>query len=312
LGNSIKKMFISALLGGVILLFAAYFQLGLIFAPAIIGFLGAAWGTYMAIIPVAISLVGLFAMGGAEGLLTAAMFLPAGVIIWVCLNKRYAYRRAASLSAAAETLALYGLTCVPSLLNGGSPFDAYTEYMAVFGDAMIATAAEMALGEEMTQTVTRLAAQMEVMAPDIAVMTMLTMGMISGLACTLLARWGCKKAGTEVKPMENIAHWQLTKEFSKGSLVLILGALICSLGGINNASAVVTAIECIVGGPYVLMGICLVAFAVKYRTRGGGVLALAIVSMVLMLPYSIYGLAFMGMADRLFRLRRNLQETRRG
>lgn len=311
MGNSIKKMFISALLGGAILLMAAYFQFGLIFAPAIIGFLGAAWGTSMALIPVAISLAGLLAIGGAESLLTAVLFVPAGIIIWVCLKKRYAYRTTVSLSAAAEVLALYGLTCLPSVLGGGTPFDAYTEYMAVFGDAMKTTVDQMALGEETVQMIERLAAQIEVMAPDIAVMTMFTMGMISGLACTLLARWACKKAKAEVKPMAHIAHWQLTREFSKGSLVLILGALICSLAGINNASAVVVAIECIVGGPYILMGICLVAFAVKYRTRGGGVLALAIAGMVLMLPYSLYGLAFMGMADRLFGLRRNPRETGR-
>lgn len=309
--NSIKKLLISALLGGVILLLAAYFQLGLIFAPAAIAFVGVAWGIPMALVTAAVCLGGLYAMAGTAGLTTAAMVLPAGIIIWVCLKKRLAYRTAASFAAAAQALALYALTCLPAMLSGGSPFDMYSEYLAVFGDAMILTGEQMALTGEIADTIAKYAAYMEVMAPDIAVFTMISLGLVSGLACTVIARLLCLKAKVELKPMAPFSHWQLTREFAKGCLILIVGALICGLSGINNASAILIAIECIVGGPYCLMGICLVAFAVKYRVRGGGVLAVAIIGLVLMFPYSIYGLAFMGMADRAFKMRKNLLASRK-
>lgn len=311
MGSFIKKLFITVLLGGAILLMAAYFQLGLIFAPAAVAFVGTAWGVPMALVLAAICLGGLFAMAGTAGLTTAAMFLPAGVIIWVCLKKRLAYRTAASLAAAAEALALYALTCLPSMLSGGSPFDMYREYMAVFGDAMILTGEQMAVSGEIAEAIAKYAAYMEVMAPDIAVFTMIALGMISGLVCTVLARLMCKKAKAELKPMAPFSHWQLTREFTWGCMVLIIGALVCGLLNVNNASAILIAIESIVGGPYCLMGICLVAFAVKYRVRGGGVLAVAIIGLVLMFPYSVYGLAFMGMADRAFKMRKNMLSAKK-
>ena len=66
--------------------------------------------------------------------------------------------------------------------------------------------------------------------------------------------------------------------------------------------------ECAVAGPYALMGACLMAFMVKMKLRGTAFTVISAAAMVLLFPYSIYGLCIIGAADRLFRMRGSYME----
>ena len=180
--------------------------------------------------------------------------------------------------------------------------------MAAFGDAVEKTAAQMGIDGDKAEMLRKMAAYLEYKAPDMAVMAMMCMGMGAGLANVVAARALCRAKGAKLKPMAKFHLWQLSRGFTYGSLVMIIGAIIISALKITNSSAIVTAVECAVAGPYALMGVCLMAFMVRMKLRGTAFTVFSVAAMVLLFPYSLYGLCIIGAADRLFRMRRSYME----
>ena len=243
---------------------------------------------------------------GIIGLLV--MSIPAGVASAYIFKNKLPYRTAAVTGAFFAALGIYIITCVPALLNGEGPFAYYLQYMAAFGDAVEKTAAQMGIDGDKAEMLRKMAAYLEYKAPDMAVMAMMCMGMGAGLANVVAARALCRAKGAKLKPMAKFHLWQLSRGFTYGSLVMIIGAIIISALKITNSSAIVTAVECAVAGPYALMGVCLMAFMVKMKLRGVAFTVFSVVAMVLLFPYSLYGLCIIGAADRLFRMRRSYVE----
>ena len=243
---------------------------------------------------------------GIIGLLV--MSIPAGIAMTYIFINKLPYRTAAVISAFCVAMGMYIMTCVPALLNGEGPFAYYLQYMAAFGDAVEKTAAQMGIDGDKAEMLRKMAAYLEYKAPDMAVMAMMCMGMGAGLANVVAARALCRAKGAKLKPMAKFHLWQLSRGFTYGSLVMIIGAIIISALKITNSSAIVTAVECAVAGPYALMGVCLMAFMVKMKLRGTAFTVFSVVAMVLLFPYSLYGLCIIGAADRLFRMRRSYVE----
>ena len=236
------------------------------------------------------------------------MFIPAGIAMTYIFINKLPYRTAAVISAFCVAVGMYIMTCVPALMEGEGPFAYYLQYMAAFGDAVEKTAAQMGIDGDKAEMLRKMAAYLEYKAPDMAVMAMMCMGMGAGLANVVAARALCRAKGAKLKPMAKFHLWQLSRGFTYGSLVMIIGAIIISALKITNSSAIVTAVECAVAGPYALMGVCLMAFMVRMKLRGTAFTVFSVVAMVLLFPYSLYGLCVIGAADRLFRMRRSYVE----
>ena len=247
--------------------------------PALLGYIGAAWGY------------------GALGLASAA---ACGVIF----GQTAAFGTAVAYCAFAAGLSQYGATCLMPLIELGDPFAHYSEYAAYFAQALTAAANELALEQAAMEQLEFLSAFMKRSAPDIAVISIVGTSLLAGLLNVIIAKGLCKKFKASVKAMAPFHRWQLSRSFYKGSLILVTGALIISFTNINNVSAIMMAISLIVIGPYALMGLCFLVFSIKARKKGRGFVIASSVLMLLLFPYSLYGLCMMGLADRLFGIRR--------
>lgn len=290
---------------------AYIFPIGLMMMPALLAFAGAVWGYGAPAIAGVTAAAGIICVAGtvdASIIGALVMFIPSGIAMAYIFTNKLPYRTAAIIGAFCAALGMYIMTCVPALLEGNGPFAYYSQYMAAFGDAAEKTAAQLGIEGEMAETLRQTASYLEYKAPDMAVMVMICMGMGAGLLNVIAARSLCRAAGAKLKPMAKFHQWQLSRGFTGGSLIMIIGALIVSALKVNNSSAIVTAVECAVVGPYALMGVCLIAFMVKMKLRGRAFAALSAAAMALLFPYSLYGLCVLGAADRLFRMRRIYME----
>ena len=295
---SIKAALAAFGIGAGAMAIAYIFPVGLMLMPTLLAFAGTVWGYGGLAIAAITAAGGIICIAGAVdagiiGLLV--MSIPAGIAMTYIFINKLPYRTAAVTGAFFAALGIYIITCVPALLNGEGPFAYYLQYMAAFGDAVEKTAAQMGIDGDKAEMLRKMAAYLEYKAPDMAVMAMMCMGMGAGLANVVAARALCRAKGAKLKPMAKFHLWQLSRGFTYGSLVMIIGAII-------------TAVECAVAGPYALMGVCLMAFMVRMKLRGTAFTVFSVVAMVLLFPYSLYGLCIIGAADRLFRMRRSYVE----
>lgn len=308
---SIKAALAAFGIGAGAMAIAYIFPVGLMLMPALLAFAGTVWG-YGALAIAAVTAAGsiIYVAGAVDagiiGLLV--MSIPAGAASAYIFKNKLPYRSAAVIGAFFAALGIYIITCVPALMEGEGPFAYYLQYMAAFGDAVEKTAAQMGIDGDKAEMLRKMAAYLEYKAPDMAVMAMMCMGMGAGLANVVAARALCRAKGAKLKPMAKFHLWQLSRGFTHGSLVMIIGAIIISALKITNSSAIVTAVECAVAGPYALMGVCLMAFMVKMKLRGTAFTVISVAAMVLLFPYSLYGLCIIGAADRLFRMRGSYME----
>ena len=308
---SIKAALAAFGIGAGAMAIAYIFPVGLMLMPALLAFAGTVWG-YGALAIAAVTAAGsiIYVAGAVDagiiGLLV--MSIPAGAASAYIFKNKLPYRTAAVTGAFFAALGIYIITCVPALMEGEGPFAYYLQYMAAFGDAVEKTAAQMGIDGDKAEMLRKMAAYLEYKAPDMAVMAMMCMGMGAGLANVVAARALCRAKGVKLKPMAKFHLWQLSRGFTHGSLVMIIGAIIISALKITNSSAIVTAVECAVAGPYALMGVCLMAFMVKMKLRGTAFTVISVAAMVLLFPYSLYGLCIIGAADRLFRMRGSYME----
>lgn len=305
---TLKQGIISAAAGLITGVAAGFVPMLLMILPAVTGYIGVAFGYGALGIALAASSGIIMAQSSSMGLAScigyAAMLVCESIIIAVIFKKRGAYRTAAAYCAFAAALCQYGGSCLIPLIELGDPFAYYAEYAANFASVLVQSAAELGLDQAGLEQLEYVTALLKYSAPDIAVLSIVATSMISGLLSVFFANKLCKKFKTPAKPMASFCRWQLSRSFYRGALVLVIGALIISFSNIRNASAIMMALSCMVAGPYALMGLCFLVFSIKNRRKGRGILIASAVVMVVLLPYSIYGLCMMGVADRLFGMRR--------
>lgn len=307
--NFIKQLLLPSLLGFGAAVLSMALPLGLCAAPILFAFMGAAWGYLSLGIGLGQACLGIFIIAADQGWDTAyilgliALFLPSSVILCCFLKQGRSYRSAAGLCAVCTGLALYALLCLPFILEGESPFEYFEAVAASFGEQLTAFAQAEGFAGDALEAVERFAAYARLTAPDAAVMTIVCTAMAMSFTSLLITRALCRAAGVRLRPMAPFHKWQLSRDFVSGCLVLLLGAFVVILLELENASAIAAAVQCIVGGPYALMGVCLLAFGRRQKLRSGAFFTFSIVLLALMLPYSIYGLSFMGAFDRIFKLR---------
>lgn len=284
------------------------FPMILMIFPALLGFIGTAWGYGALGIACAASCGVIFGQTGTLGMANcagyAAMLLSQSMVITYVFKNKGAFRTAAAYCALFAALSQYGASCLLPLIETGDPFAHYSEFSVHFSEALLQSAAEMNLEQTAMAQLEYFIAFLKYSAPDIAVISMVGTSMLAGLLNVLIAKGLCKKFSVQTKAMAPFLKWQLSRSFHRGSLILVTGALLISITDINNVTAIMTAISMVVMGPYALMGICFLAFSIKIRRRGRIFIIASSVMMLALFPYSLYGLCMMGLADRLFGIRR--------
>lgn len=310
-----KQGFVSAIAGLIAGAATGTLPLLLMIFPAVLGAIGTAWGYGALGIACAAACGVIFGQTGTLGFAAcagyAAMLLIQSLIITYIFKNKGAYRSAVAYCAIAAALSQYGASCLTPLIELGDPFAYYTEYAAYFAEAVMQRASQLGLEQTAMEQMEYFAAFMKHSAPDIAVLSIVGSSMLAGLLNVVTAKGLCKKFKVPTKAMTPFSKWQLSRSFYKGALILVIGALLISFSNINNAAAILMALSLIVAGPYVLMGLCFLVFAIKTRRRGRGILLVSSAMLVLLFPYSLYGLCIMGLADRLLGMRHAVGKTKR-
>lgn len=303
-----KQGLLSAIAGLAVGASIGILPLILMIFPALLGYIGTAWGYGALGIASAAACGVIFGQTAAFGLANCAgyavMLLSQSLIITCMFKNKGAYRSAVAYCAFAAAISQYGATCLMPLIELGDPFAHYTEYAAYFADAAIQRAAAMNFDQSALDQIQYFAAYLKRCAPDMAVISIVSTSLLGGLLNVIIAKGLCKKFKVSTKAMAPFHKWQLSRSFHKGSLILVAGALIISFTKINNATAIMMAISLIAIGPYSLMGMCFLVFSIKAKRRGRGFVIASSVIMLLLLPYSLYGLCMLGLADRLLGIRR--------
>lgn len=311
---TVKQGFLSAIAGLIAGAATGILPLLLMIFPAVLGSIGTAWGYGALGIACAAGCGVIFGQIGTFGLAScagyAAMLIIQSFIITYIFKKQGAYRSAVAYCAMVAALSQYGASCLVPLIELGDPFAYYTEYAAYFAEAAIQSASQLGLDQAAMEQMEYFAAFMKRSAPDIAVLSIVGSSMLAGLLNVVIAKGLCKKFKVRTKAMTPFSKWQLSRSFYKGAMILVIGALLISFSNINNATAILMALTIIVAGPYVLMGMCFLTFAIKSKRRGRGILLAGSAMLVLLFPYSLYGLCVMGLADRIFGIRHHIGNTK--
>ncbi|MEG1548278.1 MAG: DUF2232 domain-containing protein [Clostridia bacterium] len=304
---SFMHILFAALIGSAAFL-GAYVPLLLLLLPAFLAFVAVAWGNVCFAIALAAAAIGVYTgCGGVivSALYDIAIFAPAAVIIALVINKKQPHRVGVAAASGALALGGYLLLCLPSLLAGKDPFALLTEGMVSIVESLTA------VFKSMSEVPVGMADALEYiqllpsMVPEMATMLLVGAAMVAGFANYIIAYALSRRTVKELKPMAPFRLWQLSRSFTWGALILLLGAMIVTNRGMINAAAISVAVQTILVGPFALSGMCFFEFIASVRAGSGALIRIVVYAAVaLMMPYSIIGLAIIGMADRIFHIRK--------
>ncbi|MCE5234617.1 MAG: DUF2232 domain-containing protein [Clostridiaceae bacterium] len=284
----------------------AFFPVLLLLMPAFLGFVGAAWGTACLLTALGGAAAALFLLvaDAATALYMLAAFAPASLILAYVLLKKRPYRHAVIAMSAVLALFGYAILCLPSMLAGGSPFDAAVTAVSAEVKRLLPLLPQLFASQEQAAFMeTYLTAAVD-LVPELVVALILGLSEAFAFLDTLLARALLKRAKAELRPMAPFLLWQLPKDFLWGALILAAGAAACSFLNLNNAAAIAAAAECIIVPPFALMGLALFEFSVVFsRQRAGGRRVFIYIALLLLFPSSLVVLAGFGVIDRIIKAR---------
>ena len=307
-GVPFKHILFSALIG-LAAVFGVFALPVLMVLPAFLAFIACAWGmgcfALSCACAVAATALGCGLDMGAAAYMTG-LFLPASVILALMISAKRPWRTAVGLCCAALCAGLYCVVCLPSLIAGGGTFD-----------TMVNVAKDIVYGTDTAFVYLReafsrlLPADYISLLPDLmpamTTVFIMTLGMGLGFFDVIIARSLLKRAGAQVRPMAPMPEWQLTRSFSWGAVILLIGLLVIVLNNIVYSEAISAAIELIVMAPYMLMGVCFFEFTGRKRAGNRAVRrVLGAAALTLLMPYSLYGLALGGFIERTFRIRERI------
>ena len=315
LTSTYKHLFFSVFIGlaaGLVAGSPALFYL-LPLLPALLSFVGAAWGSCCIIAALLPATALLFAANSlVDALYMLAAFLPATLILFFILKRKQPYRYAVVLITAVLALWGYAVLCLPSLLAGGGPFDGMAErYLSAFRELM-APLTELGLETQgsalqAAEMVTLFEEVLQEMAPELTIAGILLYAELVGFLNTVVACRLLKRAKADVRPMAPLVLWQLPKDFFWGALILGAGAFACGLLELENSAAVVSAVEYILLPPLALMGVSFFEFSRLVSPRKSEAWRIfTSVALFVLFPTSLYILAGLGILDGVMGARKRI------
>lgn len=252
------------------------------------------------LLALAIATAGTALLSGAEWMYGLAYFLPATAVLVLCVRKKLSYRGAVMGASACFAIARYMDICLPSLLAGKDAFALMREVMTQI------TASVVSMAEATGHPIPAQTAALVVdFTPQFTVLMVLLPALLFGFADVLLARFLCLRGGMELRPMAKMRHWQLSTDDLIGAGILTAGAIAVRVMALRYAGAIIWAIELILLAEFALNGLCYTVFTnqvIRRRSTTGCVVQYLLYA--LFLPYSLFMLAILGLAECLLKLRR--------
>ncbi len=291
-----------------------FFSPVLLIAPAFLGFVGAAWSINCLVVALSAMtavLLGLF--GVSEPLFALAVVLPASIAIAIGIrNEKLAHRSIVMLASAFMAAGLYALLCGPGLIAGEGAFSEMKKAVELYKEAFLEVAKGMALTTAQTGALNETFAVLSMLAPEITISSVVAPAMLFGFLDYVIARAMAKRAGVPVRGMAKFFTWEISKSQSAGSLILLVGALVMTFLDIENVGALLVAVELIVFGPVLLMGVSFIEFLAKTRAKSGGAFrALIYVASAILLPYSALMYIILAFIDKVLRIRKRFFENQK-
>lgn len=288
-----------------------FFSPVLLIAPAFLGYVGAAWSVNCLVVglsSMAAVLLGLF--GVSEPLFALAVVLPASAAIAVGIRKQeLAHRNIVMLTCALMAVGLYALLCGSGLIAGEGAFSQMKEAVELYKQMFLEVANSMALSAAQTDMLNETFAVLNMLAPEITISSVIGPALLFGFFDYVIARAMAKRAGVPVRGMAKFFTWEISKSQSVGSLILLVGTLALSFLDIENVGALLVAVELIVFGPVLLMGVSFIEFFAKTRAKNGGTFrALVYVVSAILLPYSALMYIMLAFIDKVLRIRKRYFE----
>ncbi len=300
----VKGLLIGLALGLVMGILSGFSTLGILFAPAFLGFVLGTWGYgIFAAAALVFSLVSGLIVGWSELLYVLCAALPASFTIGYVIRSKKPWRTCVSLCALLLGVGLYLYVCLPDMLNGEEPFYSIRYFISALREEMAASSYAASLGEDALGYIVTGLVLYEEMADQLAMEVICVAAMLFALADTLIARAFTKRAGADVRPMAPMPLWQLSKNYTYAAGAAIIGALVAYVAGLNNSSLVVTVAEQAVLGPLALMGLCYLDFTTRIGRPGSKARRVIIYIIVILLPIRTNILAIVGLMDRIMKTR---------
>lgn len=304
--STAKKLLLGTAIGAVLGLLGALSGVTAFALPMFLSFMFIAWG----FAPALLCLAACLGLGGAMAGLPTALFMlyggvPAAAVITFIIKKKLPWRTAVIACSFLMGIALFARFCAPSLLAGQDAFAAVKAAAVTLGEELSAATAGLDVDGRTSEMLTLFAVVLPDMIPSLAITAITTFAMAASLANVVVARVLLHKAGyKELKPMMPMQLWQLSPNFKYAAGAAAIGALACTIAGLNNATAVVALAEQIICGPLALMGFCYLDFSTRLGKPGSKSRRIIIYALVIILPYRTTVLAVVGLIDRALKFRR--------
>lgn len=300
-----KTVMLSALTGGMAIL-GVYIPVLFFLAPVLLGYILTAWGSACFFVSVFVSLAGLLPiLGWQEALYALALFLPASLVIASMLRGRTSYRGAVAGGAMCFAMALYINLCLPSILQGNDAFSGVNAFLKQEFKPLLEQI-EVWLGGN-AEPVAEMVEWMSLHTAELTMTFIVIVSMPLAFFNVLIAYALFGRRMPDTKKMTPFIKWQLSRQFIYGIIILFAGGLVAEWTELYNHDALMVTVRWILVIPFALMGICLMEFTIQAVPINTGFRrTLAYTMGVVLLPYSIFIFAVIGIIDRVFKIRKRI------
>ncbi|MDD3400217.1 MAG: DUF2232 domain-containing protein [Eubacteriales bacterium] len=225
-------------------------------------------------------------------LLTVALIAPAGIVLFLSHKFKVQNFYCVFYTAIALMVGLFAILCLPSVLDGNAPATMLKEVMTQT-QSSYASYFDANYLEYFTQAIAAL--------DDLYLAVLFIMGAAAALVNGLLVHLFDRKSHQrELSPLPPFARWSIPKSYVFGLAALVAVGLFFSLSGSRSTDLLWLLIAMIWILPTAFSG-----WAISYSLCMGNrrTFIIATIVLIVLFPYSLYGLAFLGSFAAFLRLK---------
>lgn len=251
-------------------------------------------------------------LSGAFGVaaVARALLLPmTALFIWQAQVRRLGGFVTAAAAGAAAVACLYGMVCLPGVLDGSGAFAGVLAW-ATEGMTALQAALEPLRGLEqyagMVAMYDQLLAALPQSVPVLTTGTLFSFGGAGALLAVVLffAFTRGRRAALGLAAPRPFRLWNIPRAYTPGLIGLYVLALVLRLFEFANADAVYYAVSALLGVPLVTQGLAMIAFLLARRRYPSRSLnAVVFAALALLLPVTGSMLSTLGLLEQLVRLR---------
>lgn len=294
-GSKIIISLAAAIAAGLLSLFSHVLLLPVI---ALAAYMGAEWGwAYLAptLAAIAGALLAAFELD-ASLIVILVMFISAAVLLTVYAGRRLPHRYALLILSALFCVGTYLSVSIVPMLEGRPPYaDAVELWEKSYSQSI------SGLLPNSSET----AAAFSAAIPTVLMPSCLLAGELAGLALIFLLRLWHRFFKTAPAPMAKLRDWRLPSNSLLGALMLLLAIGACYLFRVAQANAIALSLGAIIVTMFSVQGFAFITFVLQVSEAPRGLGIFMWVSLILLFPYSLLVLTFIGVREQI-RSRRRL------